>query len=101
MGASVLLILGTVSAELAATSEDECHVAGGKWVEIALVDEGTNGMTMDLVKVDSQEVLSSVSISEGTLEESFCLDYWNEDYAPCYDIVTYSDGDYLEDLSWT
>lgn len=97
-------------------TETECIQHNGKWVTMTLTDEGgDNGIQLDLVKVSDQVAVKSIStpISSGrdrrlsrrgdviTFEESFCLDYLGKDFAPCYDIVTSSQGQNPEELSWS
>merc|ERR1712000_131346 len=93
----------------------ECHSKGGKWVAITLTDEGgDNGIKLDFVKVDKQETIKSVETPKKaagrrlarredtiTFKDEFCLDYYGLHYAPCYDIVTSSQGKQLEELSWS
>ncbi len=99
-------------------TENGCHSKNGKWVAITLTDEGgSNGIQMDLVKVDTQKVVKSVKTPVGskrardrrlsrrddvvTFKDEFCLDYYGKDYAPCYDLVTSSQGKNLDELSWS
>ena len=41
------------------TTENSCHNAGGKWVRFWLVDEGDNGMTLELTNTETGSVVSS------------------------------------------
>lgn len=97
-----------------AKTQTECVNKNGKWIEITLNDEGgSNGLQLDFVKVDDQKSLKTLKtpISTGrrlsrrgdvvTFKDGFCLDYLGKDFAPCYDVVTSSQGKNLEELSWT
>jgi len=98
-----------------AKDQSTCLSKNGKWVEITLTDEGgDNGLQLDIVKVDKQAPVKSLktpNVPKGrrlsrrgdvvTFKDSFCLDYYGKDYAPCYDIVTSSQGKNLEELSWS
>lgn len=95
-----------------------CLDKGGKWIEMTLTDEGgDNGLQLDFVKVDKQVAIKSITTPKSasrdrrlrdsrrndvvTFKDSFCLDYFGIDYAPCYDIVTSTQGKNVEDLSWS
>jgi len=95
-----------------------CLDKGGKWIEITLTDEGgDNGLQFDFVKVDKQVPVKSITTPKSasrdrrlresrrndvvTFKDEFCLDYFGIDYAPCYDIVTSTQGKNVEDLSWS
>lgn len=97
--------------------QDTCVNKNGKWVEITLTDEGgANGLQLDFVKVHDQKAVKSIKTPTSssqrdrrlsrrgdvvTFKDAFCLDYLGKDFAPCYDIVTSSQGKNLEELSWS
>lgn len=99
-------------------TEAGCHSKNGRWVTITLTDEGgNNGIQMDVISVDKQNVVKSVKTPVGTsrardrrlsrrgdivtFKDEFCLDYYGKHYAPCYDLVTSSQGKNLDELSWS
>lgn len=98
------LQMALCNALLSATSENSCHNLGGKWARFWLVDEGDNGMTLELTNVETQAVIADAEISntetDSTLTFAYCLDYEGADNAPCYGIVTSTDGANHDELSW-
>jgi hypothetical protein len=94
------------SALLDASSENDCLGLGGKWVRFWLIDSGDNGMTLELTATDGTDstVIASSEISstetDSTVTSARCMDYNGEDNAPCYSIVTSTDGSNHDELSW-
>eukprot|EP00750_Incisomonas_marina_P015358 INCI18189.1.p1 GENE.INCI18189.1~~INCI18189.1.p1 ORF type:complete len:197 (-),score=34.99 INCI18189.1:70-660(-) len=86
------------------STEAGCHTAGGKWAQVWLVDSGDNGMTLELTNTDTSvavfaaEITSTESATSKTF--AYCLDSAGEDSAPCYGIVTSTDGANHDELSW-
>eukprot|EP00750_Incisomonas_marina_P025928 INCI5783.1.p1 GENE.INCI5783.1~~INCI5783.1.p1 ORF type:complete len:328 (+),score=59.19 INCI5783.1:135-1118(+) len=105
--AVLALLSRTTTAVIVASSETECHNQFGRWVTVTMKDSGipTNGWEGNYLHFqnDQLEDLHTFTLADdlSVASESFCLDYFGDEFSKCYTIYMDDQGYNPQQVSWT
>ena len=113
LGAIVLLVAAILTfatradAVIDADTESACHNAFGRWVTVTMKDAGIpfNGWEGNHLHFQDDQLndLHAFTLGDGlnSGSESFCLDYFGDEFSKCYTIYMDDEGYNPQQVSWT